>query len=485
MAEKNKEEKKVKGEKTEKKKKKEESNKNKKEEKKIEEAKEETEKPPSAFSEKAGKNFDQPFGKRLGQVAKTEEKKKIEEAEERKEKKEKSNEERKEGMKEEKKKTEIIEEEKKKSELKKELKEETKGKEKSKLEEEIQTESAEKVTKEEKKVKKKSFPWILALLAIILIVVAGFAIQKVLENQEVKQGEWDAETTKTPVEIKNFYSSECSFCTKENSVIANFNARDIKMEVKLIDLSKEENKHYINEFDLKSVPTALVNAKDLENYPLVENLIKESFTEKKGHYVIPESYLDGGKHNIMLLDALNCDSGTGKVFVEQFCDYQTLGCALIFEPTKKAREKFAGEIVFEYKNYLLHGEKSEITAIVAECAREQGRFFGFNKYLYEKQFPEAFDLNRDAVDNSLPEVINARTFVTQMPDLNVFNKCIEEKEPMQKIKDDNSLVSAYGVYFTPSLVFDCKYVVQGNENASKIEEIICVLHPELEGCKEN
>jgi len=363
-------------------------------------------------------------------------------------------------------------------------------KEQNSIEKEIQQESVEKIEiaqKTQKKEKKKSFPWVLVVLGILLIIVAGFGIQKILNDQAVKQGQWDTEIIKTPVEIKNFYSSECGFCEKENSIIANFKSeeRNIPVEVTLIDLAKEENKHYIAEFNLTSVPTALVNSKDLEQYPFVENLIKEEFTKKNGYYIIPESYLaiSEKKPNIMLLNGLECDSGEGKVIVEQFCDYQTLGCALIFDKTKEAREKFAGEIIFNYKNYLVHGEKSETTAVVAECAREQGRFFGFDKYLYEKQFPEAFGLERDAVENSSPEVINGGIFVTQIPDANKFAQCIKEKEPMQKIQDENTLALSYGVHYTPSLVFDCKYIVQGNKNTAKISEIICLLHPELKGCK--
>ena len=344
--------------------------------------------------------------------------------------------------------------------------------------------SKEKLKQKTEKGEKKPFPWILALLAVILIIFAGLAIQKVLSEQEIKQGEWDIETEKTIVEIKSFYSSECGFCDKENSVIANFKSRDININVELIDLSKEENKHYITEFGIKRIPTALVKAKDLEDYPFIENLIKEAFTEKNDYYIIPESYLDSVAHNIMLLDALECDSGEGKVIAEQFCDYQTLGCALIFDSTKNARENFAGELIYKYKNYLLHGEQSKTTALVAECAREQGRFFGFNKYLYEKSFPQAFGIEKDPVDNSVMEVINAGLFVTQIEDINSFRQCLEKETPMQKIQDENVLAIEYGVHYTPSLVLDCKYIIQGNENINKTEEIICELHPELKGCKE-
>jgi protein-disulfide isomerase len=327
--------------------------------------------------------------------------------------------------------------------------------------------------------KKKSFPWMIAVLFIIMVVFAALAINKIL-FQEEKKDEWKKEETPA-IEIKNFYSSECSFCEKENSIIANFKARNIKIKVESIDLTKKENKHYIQEFNLEMVPTALVKAKDLAEYPLEENLIKESFKEINGYFVIPESYLDGKPHNIMLLKE-KCESEKGKVFIEEFSDYRCLGCALIIEPTKKARQKFAGEMIFKHKNYLLHGEESEIPALAAECARKQGRFFEFKRYLYEKSFPQAFDINRTPTDNFLPSVIRTGTLLVQMPDMNAFNSCIKEQEPLEKIKEETELAKAYKAHYAPTLVFDCKYVVQGYQNILEIEDIVCSLHPELKEC---
>ena len=347
-------------------------------------------------------------------------------------------------------------------------------------------EEPEKPIKETEKTEvkeKKSFPWVNLVLFIVLIGAVWLVVDKIF-LEEPKQGEWDTEKEKTVVEIKNFFSSECSFCEKENSIIANFEARGLETAVESIDLAKEENQHYIEEFNLTLIPTALVNAENLAEYPFEENLIKQSFTEKNGFFVIPESYLDNRPHNLMLLEAKECSEAlAGKVFVEQFCDYQTLGCALIYDSTKKARENFAGEIIFRPKTLSLHEEKSELTAIAAECAREQGRFLEYDKYFYEKAFPAVFDINRQGVDNSTADIIQVGTLLFQIPDKNAFNSCIQEKKPLEKINQETQLAKSYGANYTPSLVFDCKYIVQGNEQASKIEEIICELHPELESCK--
>ncbi len=331
---------------------------------------------------------------------------------------------------------------------------------------------------------KKSFPWINAFLFIVMLIFAGLALDKVLNQQEINQSQWNSKESRPLVEIKNFYSSECSFCDKNNSVIANFEYRDINMHIEFIDLALEENKHFIEEFNLKSIPTALINAEQIQEYPFVENLIKEAFTKKNDYYVVSESYLDATPHSIMFLNKIQeCPAEQEKVFVEEFCDYQTPGCAMIFEKTKNARETFAGKIIYEHKNYLVHGEASKITAFVAECAKEQGRFFGFNRYLYEKAFPEAFGLQRDPIENYLPEVINAGLVATQMPDLNQFRTCIEEEQPLSKIQDENQLAQEYNIRYIPALVFDCQYVIQGHEKIEKINEIICEIHPELEACK--
>ncbi|MFH1664274.1 MAG: thioredoxin domain-containing protein [archaeon] len=336
--------------------------------------------------------------------------------------------------------------------------------------------------KEEIKAKeKKSFPWIIAVLAVIFIIFAGLALNKVFFENTPKQGSFEEPAL---VEIKNFYSSECSFCSKENSIIANFKAKDINFSVESIDLSKEENKHYIDEFGLTVIPSALVNAASLEKYPLQENLIKKAFTQKKGYFIVPESYLDSLPHNIMFLEKPeSCNAEQGKVFVEEFSDYQCLGCAIVFDATKKAREKFAGEMIFRYKNYIVH-KNSLNAAIAAECAAKQGRFFEFNKYLFEKSFPDVFGLESNAIDNSLPEVINAGALVTQIPDTKAFSECVNTQEPLEKINQETQQAKDLGVNFAPSLVVDCKYIIQGNEQIQKINDLICELHPELNSCKD-
>lgn len=367
-----------------------------------------------------------------------------------------------------------------KTAIKKEITE-TKSKE-QKINKETTEEKTKELIKEntEKKGIKKSFPVIIAVLAVVFLIVAGFTVNK-LFFEDTKQGNWETKTTKPVVEIKNFYSSECSFCEKENSIIANFNARDININVESIDLNKEENKHFIEEFNLEIIPSALVNAKDLEEYPFEENLIKQSFMQLNEYFVVPESYLDFKPHNLMILDSSQECREEGKVFVEEFSDYQCLGCAMLLEPAKQARANFAGEIIFKHKNFIAH-ENSVNAAIAAECANQQNRFFEFNKYLFEKSFPQIFGIEREGVDNSLSSVIQSGLLLVNMPDTNLFNQCFSEKEPLKKINEETELAKSYGINYAPSLAFDCKYIIQGQEQTIKIEELICKIHPELNGC---
>jgi protein-disulfide isomerase len=352
----------------------------------------------------------------------------------------------------------------------------TKGKE-------TKTESSEiKETKETGETQeKKPFPWMIAVLAVILLIAAAFMVSKIMENNQTIKGDWEKEQSKPLVEIKNFYFSECSFCEKENSIIIAFKTRDMNVSVQSIDLAKEENKHFIQEFSLKSVPSALINTKDLQEYPFEENLIKKDFTEVNGYYVVPESYFDSMPHNLMLLEEKTCSAEEGKVFVEEFSDLQCLGCARIFEVTKKARENFAGEIIYRHKNYLVN-ETATDAAIATECARDQGKFIEFKKYLYERAFPQEFGLNAEPADNSSYEVLKSATFVTLIPDSNKFSECMKNKETLQRIQEETELAKSYSVNFAPSIVIDCKYVIQGNQAINSIEDILCELHPELQSC---
>ena len=65
-------------------------------------------------------------------------------------------------------------------------------------------------------------------------------------------------------------------------------------------------------------------------------------------------------------------------------------------------------------------------------------------------------------------VIQTGTLLFNIEDTNAFTECIKEKKPLEKINKETELAKSYKANYAPSLVFDCKYVVQGHENAIKI-----------------
>ena len=102
--------------------------------------------------------------------------------------------------------------------------------------------------------------------------------------------------------------------------------------------------------------------------------------------------------------------------------------------------------------------------------------------MYEKAFPQEFGLNAGPVDNSSYDVLKAATFITLIPDSNRFAECMKNQETLPRIQEETKLAKSYSVNFAPSLVIDCKYVIQGNKAINSIKDILCELHPELQKC---
>lgn len=348
------------------------------------------------------------------------------------------------------------------------------------VEEEKKTEAERgKEAKTKKPVKKKRIPFYLIILFIFLGAATGAVIHKVF-LEELLPIVAIPETE--PVKLILLYSSECGFCEKENSIKFSFQEKKVLFEEELIDVSKEENRHYIEEFNVGVIPTALVERETAMDYPDIFSELKNNFPVAKGFFVVPELYLDGLPHTTMLLKEVEECSGGGKPVVHAFLDYVSPASNAALEGIDELNTEFGYDINFTYRNFPVNGIRAENAAAGAECARMEGyRLFNdWVHWLFKRSFPGD---GGEAIDVSDKSVMLYGAMGVMPNNYNSFKKCLDEdwNKMKEKVKEDYLIGAEYGMmpHAGPYFVIDCSYILVGTND---LKEVICDLHPELEEC---
>ncbi|MEW6295119.1 MAG: thioredoxin domain-containing protein [Candidatus Diapherotrites archaeon] len=334
--------------------------------------------------------------------------------------------------------------------------------------------------------KKLGFPPYVIALIVILGIALGFAGFKLISlmNENSQTGPVIEPLPK--VKLILFYASECPFCDTENSIKRSFTVKKVDFEEELIDLSKEENKHYISDFNLFMVPSALVEEKTIRSYAAISPLMRQNYALVNGFYVVPESYLDSKPKNLMFFEA-KCSADQNKVKVEEFADYYCYPCWKSLDAVDQLKRKFTPQLQYKFKNFSLMGQYSLYAQIAAECVRLQGQleFNDYQQYLYKQIFSDAngnIDANKmNLFDDRWTFVQGGLGLQLTFDQQAAFEQCLDDANTLSIIEEDNKVAESYWLEYAPAFVIDCKYVLVGYEN---LKTAICMLHPGLDACKQ-
>ncbi len=343
--------------------------------------------------------------------------------------------------------------------------------------------------KQEKKGKQR-IPVYFIVVVIVLVIVAALVLNKAFlspPKQPIKPFNGDLNVFDTDLEKVKLilvFSSECTFCDKDNSILASLKSKNVPLEIEYFDVVNDSNKEFQEKYGITMVPTGLVEINGIKRHPELFAIFEKYFKQREGFFVIPEIYLDSLPHKTMQLNRVeSCWEEKGKVKLYQFCDYLAKPCSDSIPKIKELREKFGEEMEFEFRN-LVEYVNSEKIAIAAECIKKQS-IDSFEKYR-ETVFDWRFPKTGEGKDTTLKNVLYEAAFQSNIPDWDAFDKCFNEKET-EVIAGVNGIDSkiartyALGEYHFGILhVIDCKYVVTPFE---ELEETICSLHPELKACK--
>ena len=324
-----------------------------------------------------------------------------------------------------------------------------------------------------KEEKEKKLPTYLIILFIVFGLVAGVTFWKFFFSSPTQEFEpiWEE---KAVVSLKLLYSSDCNFCDKENSIKTVFDVRGVRYQPEYIDLAKEENKKMIEEFEVKSLPTALVEAATIRDYESIYEIINASFKKKNGYFVVAENYLDSKPHNVMLLeDAPSCNVKEGAVRIEEFANFYCSECEDEFLKVADLRQKFGKEMDFRFRHFVLDFEQ-ENASMAVECAKRQGKSDEYIAMLFNADA----DFNKSDI-NALEEIAKE----IKISDLNAFSKCLRAGETQSIVGLLQGYDSIYGrnlnISFLPAFFIDCRYIVVGVQS---LKEEICSIRTDLSAC---
>ncbi len=157
---------------------------------------------------------------------------------------------------------------------------------------------------------------------------------------------------------------------------------------------------------------------------------------KKYEYNLP-------RNDVKVADEPTRVSGTPKVTIVEFSDFECPYCQRFQKTSKEIREKYGDRVQWVFKDFPLDFHKSAMGAhIAANCVWKQ------NKDAYWKYFDGVFSTERAA--NALAtEALEQRAFSLGL-NMDQFRACAKDPDVEKEIKEDMKEGEALGVNGTPA-----------------------------------
>ncbi len=324
--------------------------------------------------------------------------------------------------------------------------------------------------------------WMIGGFVLVVLLLVGFLIFTKFQPTN------DIPAVK-PVEIKLLVDGSCEFCPQTNTILAKLDESKIKYALTTYDMSSEEGKKLISEFEINYVPAALVNVAGLDQNSTIQaalqgQFIKDPLKIKKGWIIVPEKFLDKQPKLLTFINTPEtCTVPEGKIVIDAQLDYGDCKPCIDAHLTLERLKSKHAQLTVDY-DPIMYGRstpKSRLAALQtnkgAVCAEKLGYLDEYTACNYfNAQFHGSIDINfmkACALDAGISKnTINAE-FAPCVQDMN--NSAAE-----QTLIDNTLTMHKWNpLLYTPSFVIDCTYAFVGGNS---LEKYLCMTHPELEGC---
>lgn len=146
----------------------------------------------------------------------------------------------------------------------------------------------------------KALPAYLVVLfviaGILLSVAVGIAIQpKATQPPVIVQPPPDEPKPAEKIRVTLLFDPACTICEKYNTIFDVFSRDGIPYEATEVAIDSPEGVKAIVQYNVKLVPTALVEIVDVTKYPSLKEAMDEVYPRILGKYVVPEFNLNSSK----------------------------------------------------------------------------------------------------------------------------------------------------------------------------------------------
>jgi protein-disulfide isomerase len=205
-------------------------------------------------------------------------------------------------------------------------------------------------------------------------------------------------------------------------------------------------KQLIEKYQIKTLPAFIFDG-DIAKTDFYSQA-QVLFDQKDASYVLKtqELGLPAGKY-LALPQVNEGDAISGpvdaKVKVVIYSDYQCPYCKLLFTSLRTLMTQYKDTVLFDYKHLPLDFHpQAEPSALAAECAQEQGKFWEYSDKLYATQ-AEWTNTKDTAKFKDYARILGLNA--------TNFNQCLDSKKYQDKIDANKAEATSFGISGTPAL----------------------------------
>ena len=134
------------------------------------------------------------------------------------------------------------------------------------------------------------------------------------------------------------------------------------------------------------------------------------------------------------------------VVIVEFSDFNCSYCKRFHDTTlQPLLDQYQGQIQFVYRDFAILGQTSVTSAMAAECADDQGKFWEYHDLLFANQ--PNFD--RD----SLIQYANELSLDTEQ-----FTSCFDDQTYLEDVRADSTAAQEIGAQGTPAFLINGQFV---------------------------
>jgi protein-disulfide isomerase len=237
--------------------------------------------------------------------------------------------------------------------------------------------------------------------------------------------------------------------------------------VKEVQFDSKDGENLVGKMNIKSLPAFVFD--DSITKTDIYSQAQAIFQKQDSNYLIDTAQIGIQPGKFLTLPQINADdpqvgSKDAKVKIVLFSDFQCPYCKNFYEQSfRKAMIDFKDQVLFAFKEVPLSiHDKAMDTAMAAECANEQGKFWEMADKLYA-----------DQKTWSAAKTFSATPYASAIGlNLSSFNQCVSSKKFADKINADNKVAQDFGISGTPAIFVNDQFfggVVQYDQLKAAIE----------------